>query len=275
MSVHPAKRSSHTAVASTGSWSILPECPTSEFAMVDIDGNLTIIGGYLKETSGYSNCLYMYNEYSSDKQHYWNDDYPRMPTKRKAAAAICTQSVVIVAGGEGEGGNVVAKVEVMDISAKVWCSAVSLPSGRKNASIAACGHCLYLVGGDINGDEKTTTYVCSLSVLLKTRQPETIIKKLEKLDRLRYWVRITSISFGGQLYTIGGNDSDGRTVRGVYIYDPSVDNWQLTSRMVKDRNSCVAAALQNNRMIIFGGLTDKNLYLNTIETGHLSSIEGN
>ena len=97
--------------SSTGSWSILPECPTSEFAMVDIDGNLTIIGGYLKETSGYSNCLYMYNEYSSDKQHYWNDDYPRMPTKRKAAAAICTQSVVIVAGGEGEGGNVVAKVE--------------------------------------------------------------------------------------------------------------------------------------------------------------------
>ena len=47
--------------SSTESWSILPECPTSEFAMVDIDGNSTIIGGYLKETPGYSNCLYTYN----------------------------------------------------------------------------------------------------------------------------------------------------------------------------------------------------------------------
>ena len=87
--------------SSDQSWSLLPECPTSEFAMVGIKGNLTIIGGCSIQTS-YSSCLYTYYEDNTDKQ-CWNDDYPPMPTKRKAAAAICTQSVLIVAGGEGEG----------------------------------------------------------------------------------------------------------------------------------------------------------------------------
>ena len=49
------------------SWSILPECPTSEFAMVDINGNLTIIGGCSSQTS-YSNSLYTYYEDDTDKQ---------------------------------------------------------------------------------------------------------------------------------------------------------------------------------------------------------------
>ena len=151
---------------STESWSVLPECPTSEFAMVDIDGNLTIIGGYLKDTSVYSNCLYTYNEDSADEQYYWTDDYPRMPTKRKAAAALCIQSVLIVVGGEVEGGYITAKVEVMDINTSIWSSAVSLPSARKNASISACGHCLYLVGGNarVSTMKKRLVHMYVLSV---------------------------------------------------------------------------------------------------------------
>ena len=256
---------------STKSWSVLPECPTSEFAMVDINGNLTIIGGCSKQTL-YSNCLYTFYEDSTGKQ-YWNDDYPRMPTKRKSVAAICTQSVLVVAGGEGEGEYILTKVEVMDINTHAWSSTVSLPSGRKNASIAACGHCLYLIGGRYYNEDKTSTYACSLSVLLSMRQPDSIFKQITLIDRLRYWVRVAdvpviraaSISFGGQLYVIGGKNADGQTVNTVYMYDLSVNSWTLTSRLVKERYSCVASVLQNNCLIVFGGQTDGEIYLSTSE----------
>ena len=265
--------------SSNESWSILPECPTSEFAMVSINGNLTIVGGCSIQMS-YSSCLYTYYEDDTDKQ-CWNDDYPPMHTKRKAAAAMCTQSVLIVAGGEGEGGYVLTKVEVLDISTRVWNSTVSIPSGRKNASLVTCGHCLYLVGGKNNyNKECTTIYACSLGVLLPMRQPDTLFKHVAgAVDPLRYWARIqdipvtqtTSISFGGQLYVIGGKNSDGQTVRSVHMYDLSTNVWQLTGRMVTNRYSCVAAVLQDNRLIVFGGQTDGEIHLNTTETASQDS----
>ena len=260
--------------SSDGSWSILPECPTSEFAMVDISGNLTIIGGYSTQIL-YSNSLYTYYEDDTDKQS-WNDDYPPMPTKRKAVAAICTQSVVIVAGGEGEGEYVLAKVEVLDISTRVWSSTVSIPSGRKNASLVTCGHCLYFIGGKNNyKKECTTVYACSLGVLLPMRRPDTIFKHVAgTIDPLRYWAKIVdvpvtqtaSVSFGSQLYAIGGRNSDGQIVRGVYTYDLSTNVWQLTSRMVTNRYSCVAAVLHNDQLVVFSGQSDGEIHLNSIET---------
>lgn len=262
--------------SSDESWSILAECPTCEFAMVDIEGNLTIIGGCSTQES-YSNCLYTYYEDDADKQS-WNDDYPPMPTKRKAVAAICTQSVLIVAGGEAEGESVLAKVEIMDINLRVWNSTVSIPSGRKNASLVTCGHCLYLIGGKNSyNKECATIYACSLGVLLPMRQPDTLFKHVAgTIDPLRYWAKIAnlplvqtaSISVGGQLYAIGGRNSEsGQIVRSVYVYDLCLNTWQnLTKgRMVTSRYNCVAAVFRNNQVIVFGGQSDGESLISTIE----------
>jgi serine/threonine protein kinase len=253
------------------SWSMLPECPTNEFAMVDINGGLTIVGGCSIQGS-YSSSLYTYYEDDTDKQR-WNDDYPPMLTKRKAVAAICTQSVLIVAGGEGEGGYALTKVEILDIKTRTWSSTVSIPSGRKNAALVTCGHCLYLVGGKSNKECTTTVYACSLGIILSMRQPDTLFKQVAgTIDPLRYWAKIidvpltqtASISFDSQLYAIGGRNADGQAVRSVYAYDLSTNTWQLISRMVTKRYSCVAAVLQNDRLMVFGGL-DGDVHLDTIE----------
>ena len=262
--------------SSNESWSMLPECPTSEFAMVDINGDLTIIGG-CSTPGSYSSSLYTYYEDDTEKQR-WNDDYPPMLTKRKAVAAICTQSVLIVAGGEGEGECVLTKVEILDINTRTWNSTVSLPSGRKNATLVTCGHCLYLIGGKSgksdHNKESTTNYACSLGVILPMRQPDTLFKHIAgTIDPLRYWAKTVnipvtqtaSVSVGNRLYAIGGRNLLGEAVRNVYVYDLSANTWQLISRMVTSRYSCVAAVLQNNRLMVFGGQTDGDVYLNTIE----------
>ena len=262
--------------SSDKSWSMLPECPTSEFAMVDINGGLTIIGG-CSTPGSYSSSLYTYYEDDTEKQR-WNDDYPPMLTKRKAVAAICTQAVLIVAGGEGEGEYVLTKVEILDINTRTWNSTVSIPSARKNATLVTCGHCLYLIGGKSgridHNKESFPNYACSLGVILPMRKPDTLFKQIAgTLDPLRYWAKIidtpvshtASVSVGNQLYAIGGRNQDGQAVRSVYVYDLPTNTWQLTSRMVTNRYSCVAAVLQNDRLMVFGGQTDGDVHLNTIE----------
>ena len=79
------------------------------------------------------------------------------------------------------------------------------------------------------------------------------------------------ISVGGQLYAIGGRNLDSHIVRNVYVYDLCTDNWQLTSRMATNRYSCVAAALRNDRLIVFGGQSDGEIHLSTIEIASLDS----
>ena len=249
------------------SWSLLPECPTSNFALVLIEDNLTVIGG--QRQASYSNRLYTYNE----NEGSWDENYQPMPTRRAAATAISTQSVVIVAGGIGEKETVVRTVEVMDILNYTWSATVSLPRGRKNASMAACGHCIYFIGGEDNDESKVTVYASTLSALLQTREPASLWKQIEMLDRSRFWVRIadlpvtqtTGISYHGQLFAIGGRDLDSETVRSVYVYDPVHDRWETNSRMVNDRCLCFAAVLPDDHIIVIGGQTGKGFPTNVTE----------
>ena len=93
----------------TGSWSLLPDC-------VHVNGSIAIINGWLTTVGGYSHPTFTNELYSftgEDSGRRWTKKFPPMPTKRSETTSLCTETMLIVAGGKGKGYNVLSTVEVV------------------------------------------------------------------------------------------------------------------------------------------------------------------
>ena len=121
----------------------LPQCPTSQFALIVINGQLMTVGG----TN--SNKLFGFSKAQ------WKETFPPMSINREYPAAVCIGHYVVVAGGHN-GHEVLASVEVMDTNTRQWCTAASLPRGVYRASMTAHGDMLYLLG-----DKTSEVHYCS------------------------------------------------------------------------------------------------------------------
>ena len=126
----------------TETWSRLPDCLADLTTLVVVKDYLTTVGG--KGT----NCLFSLIEDN------WTEVFPPMPTERHNVTAVCTDTVLVVAGGE-ENGLIRAKtlktVEVMNTETRQWSTAADLPGPLYKASATVCGGHLYMLGGWGNG----------------------------------------------------------------------------------------------------------------------------
>ena len=57
-----------------------------------------------------------------------------MPTKQNGACALCTETVLIVAGGEGEGGKI-PTTELLNTATFQWSTAEDLPQPTFGGSL--------------------------------------------------------------------------------------------------------------------------------------------
>ena len=86
------------------SWSYLPNCPFFSFSLAILNGQLTTIGGGPLTNK----LMSLTNEYK------WTEKFPPMPTKRMLSTAVCTGTVLIVAGGAGLRFKSLATVEILN-----------------------------------------------------------------------------------------------------------------------------------------------------------------
>ena len=86
------------------SWSYLPNCPFFSFSLAILNGQLTTIGGGPLTNK----LMSLTNEYK------WTEKFPPMPTKRMLSTAVCTGTVLIVAGGAGQRFKSLATVEILN-----------------------------------------------------------------------------------------------------------------------------------------------------------------
>ena len=93
---------------STSSWSPLPDTPTRLCPSVIINNLLTLVGG--EHYGTLINQLFSLTGKGSDRR--WTEKFPPMPTKQAEAFALCTETAVIVAGGENKSWSQVWAVEV-------------------------------------------------------------------------------------------------------------------------------------------------------------------
>ena len=245
--------------ASQSSWSQLPDCTFRSCPSVIVCNLLTLIGGIRGDII--TNKLFSLTK--KGKYLRWTEEFPQpMPTSRWGASALSTGTALIVAGGVGGGGDVVATTEVMDTETYQWSIAADLPQPMNYGSLLQISdNRLYLLGG-IDGTMKpiSSVYTCSLNALRQTCSRKRLVRFSNRSD---LWSRVTDIPImhstyvcvNGRLLAIGGLDPQETTVQAVHVYNPSTKSWDLVSNMSTPRQNCYTAFLPDNQLIVVGGKT--------------------
>ena len=249
----------------TDIWSKLPKFTYPKASIAMINGWLTTIGGYIFPIR--SNELFSLTGKGSDRR--WVKKFPPMPTKRGDTTAVCTGTILIVAGGMGVGNRKVSTVEVMDTETHQWSTAADLPQPIYDASATVCGDQVYMLGG-VNKDFIYTksVYTCSVSALLQSciQSAQSLERNVERTsleDKVTVWkraadlpvIRSTCESFHGRLLAVGGYIS-GKFTTAVYLYTSTTNSWEIIGHMKTGRGDCFTAVLPDNQLVVVGGVTD-------------------
>jgi hypothetical protein len=257
---------------SDSSWLQLPDCPFLDSSLAIVNGQLTTIGG-----DPFPDTLT-----SLTGECEWTEKFPSMPTKRTHATAVCTGTVLIIAGGAGENNKNLATVEVLNFQTSRWFTAVDLPKALYRCSAAVHGDQLYMLG---DGSGNKSVYTCSVSALLHTcTQKSSLEERTSALSLSNsssgVWSKLpdlpvtesTCVTYCGQLLAVGGMDSDDKPTTAVYMYNQATNSWNVISHMTTARRGCFAAVLPNNQLMVVGGQTkinDRWTDLDSVEFGSL------
>ena len=236
-------------------WSQLPDCRLIDCALVVIKTLLTTVGGYITNK--------LFSLAGKDKK-IWNEQFPPMPTQRWRTTAFCTETALVVAGGMGEGVDILMTVEVMSTGLHEWSTAASLPELLGYQSMAVCGDHVYMLGGvDKSFRPTNSVYTCSLNALISSGRKSLGARLRSLSSPTTLWSRIadlpvnrcTCVSFRGRLLVIGGEISqchdEPSTV--VYVYNPITDYWKINGHVTVPRRKCYAVAVSENQVLVIGG----------------------
>ena len=249
--------------STTETWSQLPVCPTKNPALAIVNDLLTTIGGELNGKG--TNVLF--SLIGQGRYAEWSKIFPGMPTQREGAAAVSTETALIVAGGVGDGVNRLKTVEVMNTDTLQWATAANLPEPHSCYSLTVCGESLYMLGGWDLYSPTRSVISCSLSTLLQscvspTSEPELSSPLMS--PQARVWSKLsdlpvtssTAVSLKGQLLAIGGNEPHtGSTTTTTYAYDPIENKWQIVGQLRTPRQLCFAVVLSDDKLMVVGGRT--------------------
>ena len=259
--------------ASSSTWSQLPNCTFTSCPAAIVNNLLTLIGGVCDDNI--INKLFSLTKKGDTVK--WTEEFPPMPTKRWGASALCIETALIVAGGQGENAEIdlLTTIEIMNKQTHHWSrTAVDLPQPAVFASLLHLGDHVYTLGGyGKNIDAIKSVYRCSLSALLRPCSTRSL--SLETNTKLDVWSSVsdvpvkhsTYVIFCCQLLAIGGVDSYSKSITAIFLYSPSTNTWEVVSCMRLPRQRCFAAALPGNRLIVMGGETDTEQKTNAVEIG--------
>ena len=255
----PRSKKVYSYDSSGKKWSGLPVCPNYGFSLAMVNTHLTAIGGKLPNHE-LTNSLY------SLIDGKWLLKFPSMPTKRCSTAVVCGSRTLVVAGGTGEGDWDLSAVEVMDTETLQWSTASSLSHPLYQASATLCGDQVYVLGGrNLSGKESRSVFTCSLTALLLSRQPQSLLVHSNTLSSVKpeVWHRLadtpftspTCVSMHGQLLIVGGRNCDDKVIATICLYNTIANSWEVIGCMATSRCRCLGAVLPQNELIIVGGFT--------------------
>ena len=255
-------------------WFQVPDSPVQYFSMAFVNGILTIVGGEKNVTSGFGRPKFgrdsITNKLISLVENggvgNWTEILPPMPTKRKGTVSLSTDMYLIVAGGEGERGVILATVEVFSIYTSQWSTAPSLPEPKNLPSATIVGEEVFVAGGEIRSCRETSSvYSCSVKALVNSCSTSQTRSSADFTNNVGSgtWKKIADLpvffsactSLRGQLIAVGGKTANNQSVSAVHMYDPMTNSWGIISQMPLNRHLCQAVAM-DNQLIVVGGVND-------------------
>jgi N-acetylneuraminic acid mutarotase len=170
-------------------------------------------------------------------------------------------NVIYVVGGEG-GISYMTNQQVLSLSTMTWSAGTPLPAGVKTGNLAYMdGYLLYIGGINTTGATNATLSYYSGAWHVAKPMPA----------KLTY--AAAAIGIDGQIYIIGGSNLyalGSNALKGVYAYEPHSDTWKVVATLPLGRETPVAGATSDGRIVCAGGtnltVTVKNAFTLRIAT---------
>ena len=218
-------------------WTKLPGYSAKYFAMTSLANQLVLVGGWDPVRRKPINQIALFTT------GRWTTPYPPMNTARSSSTAVSFKSHIIVAGGSVGQGHT-SSVELLDVEAKKWYTANSLPYPRNDLKSTVIGNTLYLTGGaDRTGSATKVVHKVDLN--------ELIIKAVSKEVTPTLWQVISDtplkhsapLSIGGSLLAVGGHDDCINPSSSIHVYQPYTRRWVKVGDLPAARYSCTCSVL--------------------------------
>ena len=237
-------------------WCPLPKHHLSSFALVNVNDELTSVGG------SYSNKLG--TQKNSNKIYYyangkWVEKSPPMPTKRSNCAAVYSNHVLVVAGGDRNDSKLTT-VEVYNNSSKQWSSVGSLPFPMSSPSVSICGGNLYVHARETLSDVVAVVRCSLLALAFST--PMAIIWDTQTASLSVK--NFSLVSVNDCLLAIGGESPTRHRSNAIYQYNSIFNSWHIISHLSIARSQCPIAVFTSKLLVVGGSLGSQPCELATI-----------
>ena len=238
------------------SWSSPINTPYGHFAMTTLNNKLLIAGGRDKSYNRTNQILTM------DAGQLKN--YTKMITARSLATATGHQGMLIITGGMDDKGKILSSTELFDSSNGQWYVIDDLPQPHDWLRSVIVDNILYLLGG-LNKD--------GASPAVFTAPLDTLSRHQLKWNTLQDtpWHRSAPVSvYGTHLLIVGGFKKIGdKFIRtsDVYKLNKVSHSWEAIGHIPSARSVSAAVSTADNRVIVIGGLNDKEERTNTVWIG--------
>ena len=236
-------------------WTKLPILPYCNGVPINIDNQLSYIGGYDPFAARSTNKVITLED------NKWTAKYHNMIVARYNHAAVTYQHYIIVAGGLGEDWSTLDTIEVFNCNNYQWTIvSTHLPQPMKFINATTCNQSFIIAGYDDADDAiYSWTFIISMDSLLEHQQSPTTSTseddyKWSKLCHTPYF-RSTIVPNTSPPVIIGGEDRQRKAVNNISSYDDSSNSWKTIEL---SPITCARAAVTtiNNTIIIAGGYTD-------------------
>ena len=239
------------------SWSSPINTPYCLFAMTTLNNNLLIAGGRDKRLKKTSQVLTMNAGQLKN--------YTKMIIARKNATATGHQGMLIITGGEDDKYDKLSSTELFDSSNGQWYTCNDLPQPHTELKSVIVDNILYLLGGGNKyGVYSSAVFTAPLHTL-STHQ-----LKWNTLQDTPCHASAPVSVYGTHLLIVGG----GKKIRDRYTHTSDVyklnkvsHSWEAIGHIPSARSLSAAVSTADNRVIVIGGMDDKDRITNTVWIG--------
>ena len=249
-----------------GKWNSLPPAPVRNYAIVNYEGRLTLVGGSCDHVL--SKNVYCYDEVA---RSWSKDEIPPIKTPRENAIAVSHMKHLIVMGGVTSKAiffaDILKSIEVYcdKFGTKQWINGPDMPRPGFVLQYASAQDHLYL----LHPDGWTIRY-CSLDHLVKATLNQTKDRGLWKsITRSIPFTRCSLTVYDNTLLTVAGAGSDGH----IYAYYPKNEKWERVSCLGSLPAIKNGSCLQVGQFELFLCGGDIDMMNQTSQAGYLLAVE--
>ena len=240
-------------------WMRLPPLPQRYGVPININDNLSYIGGKDYSTSNPTNKVITLQSF------HWVTQYKSMIMARMQHAVVSYQHYTIVAGGNGEDGSTLDTIEVFNCNNNQWTIvSTHLPQPMKATNATTCNQSFIIAGyTTAAGYANVGTYIISMDSLVAADQ-QSLTSSTENEDDYKwselyftpYW-NTAIVPNTSPPVIIGGEDNQRKAVNNISLYDDSSNTWRTVSSLPISCTGATVAAI-NDVIIVAGGYTNNS-----------------